>query len=324
MVKVLQKFAYPVVVVSIALALGGCFDLGEPVNQEGNGFAAQPTPNTPPSADNAAPRISGTPGSVAVISSMWAFTPNATDPDGDPISFNIQNKPVWADFDNMTGKLSGMPQLGHEGNYANIRISASDGKTTATLPDFAVNVRSATTNAAPVISGNPSRDATIDQAYMFVPAASDANGDRLTFAIANRPDWANFNTTTGQLSGTPMQGDSAFYDNIVISVTDGEMMASLPAFSINVSQIANISVTLSWTPPTQNEDSSPLTDLVAYKIYYGLAEGNYPNEIWIDNPGISTYVVDNLSPNTYFFVATSINSSGMESNFSNVAIKAAN
>jgi len=78
---------------------------------------------------------------------------------------------------------------------------------------------------------------------------------------------------------------------------------------------------LTWTPPTKNTDGSQLTDLAAYKIYYGLSQGDYPNEIRIDNPGISTYVIDNLNPNTYYFVSTSINSAEVESDFSNVATK---
>jgi len=48
---------------------------------------------------------------------------------------------------------------------------------------------------------------------------------------------------------------------------------------------------------------------------------NYPNQILIENPGIATYVVGDLAPNTYNFVATAINMQGIESEFSNVARK---
>ncbi len=73
--------------------------------------------------------------------------------------------------------------------------------------------------------------------------------------------------------------------------------------------------------PTRNTDGSTLTDLLAYKIYYGTTQGNYPSEVRIDNPGITTYVIENLSPNTYYFISTSINESEVESDFSNVAIE---
>jgi len=62
-------------------------------------------------------------------------------------------------------------------------------------------------------------------------------------------------------------------------------------------------------------------DLAGYNIYFGLSQGNYSYKVHIDNPSISTYMVDNLLPNTYYVVATSFNSLGVESTYSNVAVK---
>jgi len=77
------------------------------------------------------------------------------------------------------------------------------------------------------------------------------------------------------------------------------------------------SVQLTLGAPSRNTDGSPVTDLVAFKIYYGTSSGEYSNEIYLDNPGISTYVVQNLSSNIYFFAATAINGSNVESDLSN-------
>ena len=324
MAKVLQKFTYPVLVCISSSILSGCFELGDPIDPDTLAPSSNGPSGSPPTTTNSPPTISGNPSAVAMVGASWSFTPSATDVDGDALIFVIDNKPIWAAFDYATGRLSGAPQLGHEGSYNDIRISADDGKVSAMLPAFTVNVRSTNSNTAPVISGNPSMSATVGQAYLFVPSASDADGGSLMFEIANQPRWATFDPTTGRLSGTPQQGDSALYSNIVISVNDGELTASLPAFSINVAQVATTSVTLTWTPPTQNEDGTPLTDLASYKIYYGFSEGSYPNEIPVNNPGLTSYVVDNLTPNTYYFVSTSINSSGMESAHSNVAMKVVN
>jgi len=81
------------------------------------------------------------------------------------------------------------------------------------------------------------------------------------------------------------------------------------------------SATLSWTPPTLNTDGSPLTDLASYKVYYGNESGNYHTSIQISNNGMTIYVVEHLTSNTYYFVMTAINSSGEESDFSNEASK---
>lgn len=72
-------------------------------------------------------------------------------------------------------------------------------------------------------------------------------------------------------------------------------------------------VTLNWMPPTENTDGSPLTNLAGYDIHYGTASGDYTQTVAVSNPGIATYVVDNLTPGTYYFSVTAVNSEGAES-----------
>ena len=178
-------------------------------------------------------------------------------------------------------------------------------------------------NSSPVLTGFPGNSVTIGELYSFQPDASDPDGDALSFGIQNKPAWANFDTTNAQFSGVPLLGDEGAYRDITITASDGTDTSSL-AFSVTVTSIGSASVTLSWTPPTENEDGSALTDLAGYNIYYGDSAGTYPNWIRIDNPGMSTYVVGNLTPKTYYFVATSLNSMGIESRYSNEAVKVAN
>ena len=179
-------------------------------------------------------------------------------------------------------------------------------------------------NSAPTISGNPPAAIKVGEAYSFTPTASDPDGDTLTFSIQNEPNWAEFSTTTGRISGTPTLGNVGSYTSIQISVSDGQATTSMSSFSIDVTQVATASATLSWTAPIQNEDGSGLEDLAGFKIYYGKSSGNYSNSIRIDNPSVTTYLVENLSPDTYYFAATAFNASGVESRFSGEAIKALN
>src|SRR5688572_28383160 len=64
------------------------------------------------------------------------------------------------------------------------------------------NPPTSSTNAAPTMTGTPGSTAVVGQAYSFQPAAADANGDALTFTVANLPSWAAFNAQTGRISGT--------------------------------------------------------------------------------------------------------------------------
>jgi hypothetical protein len=135
------------------------------------------------------------------------------------------------------------------------------------------------------------------------------------------PAWATFSESTGTLSGTPAQSHVGTHANIVITVSDGSATASLPAFSITVTAVSTGSATLSWNPPTTNTDGSPLTNLAGYRVYWGPSIGSYTSSVTLNNPGLASYVVENLGPGTYYFVVTARNSAGGESQYSNVASK---
>ncbi len=98
-------------------------------------------------------------------------------------------------------------------------------------------------NSAPAISGAPSAEVEEDAGYAFAPAASDADGDALVFSIQNPPTWATFDGATGELTGTPSRDDVGVYEGIQISVSDGSLSTSLPAFDIEVIQVESVTLT---------------------------------------------------------------------------------
>ncbi len=200
---------------------------------------------------NRAPSISGIPPASVAAGSIYAFLPLARDPDGNTLSFSIGNRPAWATFDALSGALRGTPLLANAGTYSNITISVSDGVARVTMTPFSVQVTAATGNRTPVIAGTPATAVVAGAAYSFVPSASDADGNALTFTIANKPAWATFNASTGALSGTPGTTQAGNYSGIVISVSDGTATAALPAFAINVTTGANRAPTIAGSPPTQ-------------------------------------------------------------------------
>jgi hypothetical protein len=176
-------------------------------------------------------------------------------------------------------------------------------------------------NQAPTISGSPPPAVLEGEVYEFAPTASDPDGDSLTFRITRKPRWATFNPTTGQLSGTPQKEDVGNFTNIQISVSDGQLTASLKDFDVTVDQVAAGTVTLSWFPPTHNSDGTALTDLTGYRIYYGRNPHTLQRTIVLDNPGLSSYLVENLPPAVWHFAMTSVNSRGVESNRSSTVSK---
>jgi hypothetical protein len=149
--------------------------------------------------------------------------------------------------------------------------------------------------------------------YSFTPTATDPDGNTLTFSITNRPSWATFNASNGQLQGTPEPADIGSYPNITIRVSDGLSTASLSSFAIQVVGTATGTATLNWYPPTTNTDASALTNLAGFKVYWGTARDNYTNSVTINNPSVTTYVVEQLTPATWYFATSAVNSLGAES-----------
>ena len=280
---------------------------------------------TTTSTTNRAPTITGTPATSVSVGGTYSFTPTGRDADGNSLGYTIANRPAWASFNTSTGQLSGKPTSSNVGTYSNIKISVSDGKVTASLPVFAITVRAGTTsNSPPTISGSPATAVTAGSAYSFTPTASDPNGNTLTFSISNKPSWATFSTTTGRLSGTPSSSNVGSFSNISIKVSDGTSTVSLPTFAITVNPGTTSSsgtATLSWTAPTRNTDGTTLTNLGGYRIYFGTSASSLTRTISINSAGLTTYVVSDLSPATYYFAVSAVSSTGVESSRSTVASK---
>jgi hypothetical protein len=269
---------------------------------------------------NRAPTITGTPAATVTAGSAYSFTPVGSDPDGNTLRYSIQNQPSWAQFSTTTGRLSGTPAAANVGTSARITISVTDGTATTSLPSFTIQVV-AQSNRPPTISGSPLLSILVGLGYSFQPSASDPDGNALTFSIQNRPSWATFNTSTGRLSGTPGLLDIALFSNIIISVSDGTNIVSLPAFSLSVLNSANGNATISWTPPTTNTDGSQLTDLAGYRVVYGQSQNSLDQSVDVANSGATSQVVNNLTIGTWYFGVIAINGDGVESAVSNVATK---
>lgn len=176
-------------------------------------------------------------------------------------------------------------------------------------------------NRPPTISGTPVKAINAGKDYSFKPVASDPEGAILKFSIVNRPNWSSFRSSNGRLSGTPTAAHVGNYSGIVISVSDGKTSASLPAFTISVTQHSTGSATLSWFPPTRNSDGSVLRNLSGYRIHYGTSSSALNQTTTLNNPGLTRYVVEDLSPDTYYFALKALTSSGAESAFSKTVSK---
>ncbi len=79
-------------------------------------------------------------------------------------------------------------------------------------------------------------------------------------------------------------------------------------------------VTLTWDPPTTNEDGTTLTDLAGYNVYFGTSSGVYTDSVNVGD--VITYELIDLTDGfTYYFAVTAYDISGNESTYSEEVYK---
>lgn len=176
---------------------------------------------------------------------------------------------------------------------------------------------SAPAAGSPTISGTPPTSIAAGVSYTFRPVATDPDGLALTFAIKNKPAWALFDAATGALSGTPSAANVGTYAQIAISVSDGAKSALLGPFSIDVAKPESV-VTVSWTSPTMNTNGTAVTDLAGYHIYYGPTSTQLNQVVDVAGADVTTFVLSNMSPGTWYFAVAAYNSEKVESTLSAV------
>jgi len=160
---------------------------------------------------NQAPTISGTPATTIMASTAYSFTPTAVDLDGDNLSFNVNNKPAWASFDQTTGKLSGTPSDQQLGPSAAITIGVTDGTDSAVLSAFTVTVTD-------FVAQDSDGDGVLDNVDAFPNDNSewlDSDGD----LIGNNADLDDDNDGIADVrDGAPLDPNKSGW---VISATAG-------------------------------------------------------------------------------------------------------
>jgi len=82
---------------------------------------------------NNVPTISGSPPTHIKVGRPYHFVPTVDDQDEHPLTYEIEGKPEWAEFNQNTGALTGTPLASNDGDVHNIKINVSDGADTASL-----------------------------------------------------------------------------------------------------------------------------------------------------------------------------------------------
>ena len=174
--------------------------------------------------------------------------PAASDVDsGDTLTYTKQSGPNWVSFDATTGKLTGTPK--------NSDVSTTDNTTDNTVviratdlsgrqDDFTLEIEVRNTPDKPVF--NPSTGTTTaveDSEFSYMVKATDDDsdfGDTLTYTKQSGPNWVSVNTTTGELTGTPLNANVGSDNTVVIRATDESLTYAEFTLTINVTNTNDI------------------------------------------------------------------------------------
>lgn len=184
----------------------------------------------PPSANNP-PEITSTPDTTGTEGVLYEYDVEASDPDGDVLTFSLTLFPEGMSIDSVTGLISWTPSGTQAGSH-DVTVEVSDGRGGTDTQSFTIHVSEAINNP-PVITSTPVTTGTEGELYTYDVEAEDADGDGLLFSLTTFPDGMTIDGSTGLIQWTPTSSQVGDND-VVVEVDDGRGGTDTQFFTITV------------------------------------------------------------------------------------------
>ncbi|AFY50369.1 RHS repeat-associated core domain protein [Nostoc sp. PCC 7524] len=151
---------------------------------------------------NQNPVIQTQPALEIIGGQSYQYDVNATDPDQDPLTYQLLIAPQGLEINPTTGLLQWNTNINNIGNH-HISIQVSDGRGGITQQTYTLAVIEQPPNRPPIFISTPVVDAAINQPYKYDADAVDPDQDPLTYSLVLGPDGMKVNPTTGLVEWTP-------------------------------------------------------------------------------------------------------------------------
>jgi RHS repeat-associated protein len=198
-------------------------------------------------AANNAPRITSQPPGPAAVAMVYQYSVRAEDPNGDPLSFRLDQAPSGMMIGSATGLLTWTPASAQAGTQR-VVITVSDGRGGTATQTFDLQVVVSAANDPPTITSVAPTTVQLGRTYIYAVQASDANHDSLTFAFDTAPAGMTV-SNTGMITWTPTAAQFGS-DPVTLRVQDGRGAFALQQFTIRVTaQAANQAPSITSNPP---------------------------------------------------------------------------
>jgi VCBS repeat-containing protein len=198
-------------------------------------------------AANDAPVLSAIGSKTVAENDTLTFTVSATDADGDALTYSAAPLPSGASFDPVTRIFAWRPGYTQAGRYT-VTFAVRDAS--ESTGSEAISVEVTDTNRAPVVT-NPGSQTGIETSAVSLPiAATDADGDPLTYSATGLPAGLAISPSTGLISGTLAAGTAGTH-TVTVTVNDGKGATPSVTFTWTVNG-ATVSTTTTLSSPTPN------------------------------------------------------------------------
>lgn len=181
---------------------------------------------------NEAPRITSVPDIEALVDRNYTYDAEATDTDGDPLTYALATAPAGMQIDENTGVITWSPTVDDLGNH-NVAVRVEDGRGGFSEQQYVLSAIVAPPNRPPRFTSAPVVDVSIGSVYSYDADADDADGDEVAYFPLMLPDEANIDPATGVIDWTPTD-DQLGNHHVVIEARDGRGGVATQEYTINV------------------------------------------------------------------------------------------
>lgn len=228
---------------------------------------------------NQIPVIAEEPIAEGAVNATYVYSVQASDQDGDSLSYSVSSWPVMPGLSiNNEGVISWTSSSREDTGEYWVSIAVDDGHLGIASKKYTL-VISDPNNSIPIINQAPILTAFVGQEYRYDLAASDADGDALSYEVSMWPAGMGAQISTdGVVTWTPLRSHTG-KKGVTIRVYDGHLGKETLKFDLNVVDLENQSPVINSTPGTlatagvayqyEVTASDPDGDNVSISLNYG-------------------------------------------------------